>query len=79
MKVIVPPIVTRNGTQNELIRIFIRICNSKTFNPLPLTKSLGECHQPTEETLTENPGGSRKEPCLGFRRQNTQFFVLFCF
>ena len=77
MKVIAPPIVTRNGTQNELIPIFMRICNSKTFNPLPSTEFLGECHQPNEQTLMENPGGSRKEPCLGFRRKNTQFF--FCF
>ena len=55
---------------------FLRICNSKTFNPLPSTEFLGECHQPTEQTLMENPGGSRKEPWLGFRRQNP-FFLLF--
>ena len=56
-------------------RIFVRICNSKTFNPLPSTEFLGECHQPTEQTLMENPGGSRKEPWLGFRRQNPIFFA----
>ena len=54
--------------------IFMRICNSKTFNPLPSTEFLGECHQPTAQTLMENPGRSRKEPWLGFRRQNTFFF-----
>ena len=79
------PIVTWNGTQNDLIlkgtfflpvaRIFMRICNSKIFNPLPSTEFLGECHQPTEKTLMENPGGSRKEPCLSFRRQNTVFLL----
>ena len=56
----------------------MRICNLKTFNPLPSTKFLGECHQPTEQTLMENPGGSRKEPWLGFRRQN-RFFFFFAF
>ena len=54
----------------------MRICISKTFNPLPSTEFLGECHQPTEQTLMENPGGSRKEPWLGLRRQNL-FLSLF--
>ena len=40
----------------------MRICNSKTFNSLLSTEFLRECHQPTEQTLMENPGGSRKEP-----------------
>ena len=49
----------------------MRICNSKTFSP---TEFLGECQQPTDQTLMENPGGSRKEPWWGFRRQNPNFF-----
>ena len=53
---------------------FLRICNSKTFNPLPSTEFLGECHQPTEQNLMENPGRSKKEPWLGFRKQNTLLF-----
>ena len=35
----------------------MRICNSKTFNPLPSTGFLGECHQPTEQNLIENLTG----------------------
>ena len=54
-------------------RIFMRICNSKTFSP---TELLGECHQPTDQTLMENPGGSRKEPWWGFRRQSPNLFWL---
>ena len=44
----------------------MRTCNSKTFNPLPSIEFLGQCHQPTEQTLMENPGGSRKERWLGW-------------
>ena len=36
----------------------------------PSTEFLGECHQPTEQTPMENPGGSRKEIWLGFRQLN---------
>ena len=56
--------------------IFIRICNSKAFNPLTLTEFQGECHQHTEQTLMEDPGGSRKELWLVLRRQNPFFFFL---
>ena len=35
----------------------------------------GECHHPTEQALMENPGGSRKELWLGFRRQNPIFLL----
>ena len=85
LKVLVLPIVAQTGTQNELILkgtfsacgvyIFLRICNSKTFNSLPSTEFLGECHQPTEQNLMENPGRSKKEPWLGFRKQNTLFLA----
>ena len=51
----------------------MRIFNSKTFNPLSSTGFLGKCHQAIEQTLMENPGGSRKDPWLGFRRQNPIF------
>ena len=60
-----------------MARIFMRICNSKTFNPFPSTEFLEECHQPTEQTLMENPGGSRKGTGLGLMRQNRIFFLLF--
>ena len=56
-----------------MARIFMRICNSKTFSPLPSTEFLGECRQPTDEALMENPGMSRKESW----RQNPNFFWLF--
>ena len=52
----------------------MRIYNSKSFSLLPSTEFLGECHQPTDQSLMENPGGSRKEPLLGFMRQNPFFF-----
>ena len=44
---------------------------------IPSLQFLGECHQPTEQTLMENPGGSRKGTWLGLMRQNRIFF--FCF
>ena len=50
----------------------MRICNSKTFSS---TEFLGECHQLTDQTLMESPGGSRKEPWLDFRRQNPKFAI----
>ena len=54
----------------------MRICNSKTFNPLPSIEFLWECHQLTEQTLMENLGGSRKE--LGWvSGGKTYFFLLF--
>ena len=53
------------------------IYNSKTFSPLSSTEFLRECHQPTDQSLMENPGGSRKEPLLGFMRQNSIFFWIF--
>ena len=62
-----------------MARIFKRICNLKTFNPLPSTEFPGECHQLTEQTLIENPGGSGKEPWFGFTRQNTFFFFFLLF
>ena len=61
-------------SQNELILkgtlrnflpvkpFFYEICNLKTFSPLPSTEFLVECHEPTDQTLMENPVGSRKEP-----------------
>ena len=53
----------------------MRIRNLKTFNPLPSIEFLGQCHQPTEQTLMESPGGSRKERWLGFTRQNPIFLL----
>ena len=53
----------------------MRIYNSKTFNPLPSIEFLGKCQQPTEQTLMENAGWSRKGPWLGFRRQNPIFLL----
>ena len=50
------------------------IYNSKTFSPLSSTEFLRECHQPTDQSLMENLGGSRKEPLLGFMRQDSNFF-----
>ena len=55
----------------------MKICHSKTFSPLPFTEFLGECDQPTDQTLMENLGGSRKEPWWGFREQNPKIFGLF--
>ena len=55
----------------------MRICSSKIFSSLPSTEYLGDCHQPTDQTLMENPGESRKKPWWGFRRQNPKFFELF--
>ena len=67
--------INSQGNFLPVAGIFMRICNSKTFNPLPSAEYLGECHQPTEETLMEKPGRSRKEPWLGFRRQNPICFA----
>ena len=53
----------------------MKIYNSKTFNRLPSIESLGQCHQRTEQTLMENPGGSRKERWLDFTRQNPIFLL----
>ena len=58
-------------------RIFMRICNSKTFNPLPSTEFLAECHQPTEQTLMENSGGSRIEHLVGFQEAKPNSFLFF--
>ena len=44
---------------------------------IPSLQFLGECHQPTEQTLRENPGGSRKGTWLGLMRQNRIFFFAF--
>ena len=38
-------------------RIFMRICNSKSFSP---TEFLGECHQSTDQTLMETLAGPGK-------------------
>ena len=58
--------------------IFIRICNSKTFTPLHSTEFLGECLQPTEQTLMKTLAGPGKS--LGWvSGGETNFFFFFCF
>ena len=59
-----------------MARTFMRICNSKTFNPLPPTEFLGECHQPTKQTLMKILEGAGKS--LGWvSGGKTHFFWLF--
>ena len=53
--------------------MFMRICNLKTFSPLPSTEFLAECHQPTDQTLMENladPGKKSLGGVSGGKPQN---------
>ena len=86
MKVLVRPIVTWNGTQNELIlkgtlrklfacgAYFYENLQFRNFWSPPFSRISRECHQTSEQALMENPGRSRKEIWLNFRRQNSFFF-----
>ena len=90
MKVLVPPIITWNGTQNELVLkltlrkvsacgvYFYKNLQFKNFYSPPFNRISRGMSTSYWTNPNENPGRSRKEPWLGFRRRNP-FFFFFCF